>query len=264
LLQVSCFDNIWQSDTLISGENRAALRTAVGKLEDVPDSDKDWHPNSNDLVLDLVHPSLYPLVYRRTIGASALEPIEAPLKNKRDWSHSDDFAWLPTDFTIAPDGSSAKAQAYINNIHPSNKSLVSAIENIVASFVPLFNRVLTDQLLGNDQDFLLRIPDHYDYDESDYPSREPGETNSDYRERYIEWNETKRLILPETPNFKPGSRLRRTKTYTINGRNVQAIVKLANIHLNPEQPEYGGGSWHIEGMTNERIVASGIYYYDEE
>lgn len=22
-----------------------------------------------------------------------------------------------------------------------------------------------------------------------------------------------------------------------------------------------GGSWHIEGMANERIVASGIYYY---
>jgi hypothetical protein len=32
----------------------------------------------------------------------------------------------------------------------------------------------------------------------------------------------------------------------------------------PEKPKYDGGSWHIEGMQNESIVASGIYYYDEE
>ncbi|KAJ1852389.1 hypothetical protein LPJ76_005491, partial [Coemansia sp. RSA 638] len=29
-------------------------------------------------------------------------------------------------------------------------------------------------------------------------------------------------------------------------------------------PEYKGGSWHVEAMTNERIVATGIYYYDVE
>lgn len=27
---------------------------------------------------------------------------------------------------------------------------------------------------------------------------------------------------------------------------------------------YPGGSWHVEGMANERIIASGIYYYDSE
>ncbi len=39
------------------------------------------------------------------------------------------------------------------------------------------------------------------------------------------------------------------------------IVKLANIVLTPEKPRYEGGSWHVEGMMNERIVSSGIYYY---
>ena len=28
--------------------------------------------------------------------------------------------------------------------------------------------------------------------------------------------------------------------------------------------EYDGGSWHIEGMEYEHIIASGIYYYDIE
>ena len=45
---------------------------------------------------------------------------------------------------------------------------------------------------------------------------------------------------------------------------MQVIVKLANIQLTPEKPTYRGGSWHVEGMRNESIVASGIYYYDTE
>jgi hypothetical protein len=47
----------------------------------------------------------------------------------------------------------------------------------------------------------------------------------------------------------------------LRGRNLQVIVKLANIHLTPEKLEYNGGVWHVEGMENERIVATGIYYY---
>jgi hypothetical protein len=31
-------------------------------------------------------------------------------------------------------------------------------------------------------------------------------------------------------------------------RGLQVIVKLANIHLTPEKPEYGGGAWHVEGQ----------------
>ena len=34
---------------------------------------------------------------------------------------------------------------------------------------------------------------------------------------------------------------------------LQIIIKLANIHLTPEKPEYEGGSWHIEGMANESM-----------
>ena len=30
---------------------------------------------------------------------------------------------------------------------------------------------------------------------------------------------------------------------------LQVIVKLANIHLTPEKPEYKGGNWHaMEGL----------------
>lgn len=46
--------------------------------------------------------------------------------------------------------------------------------------------------------------------------------------------------------------------------NIQVIVKAANIILTPENPTYQGGSWHIEGMPYEHIIATGIYYYDIE
>lgn len=41
-------------------------------------------------------------------------------------------------------------------------------------------------------------------------------------------------------------------------------MKLANIELTPENPTYTGGAWHVEGMANENIVATGIYYYRSE
>jgi hypothetical protein len=50
----------------------------------------------------------------------------------------------------------------------------------------------------------------------------------------------------------------------LRGKTLQVIVKLANIELTPENPNYPGGSWHVEGMKNESIVASGIYYYASE
>jgi hypothetical protein len=38
------------------------------------------------------------------------------------------------------------------------------------------------------------------------------------------------------------------------------IVKAANYVLRPGETDYKG-SWHVEGMSHENIIASGIYYY---
>eukprot|EP00892_Ulva_mutabilis_P004377 jgi/Ulvmu1/2310/UM013_0158.1 len=47
---------------------------------------------------------------------------------------------------------------------------------------------------------------------------------------------------------------------SLKGRNLQVIVKYAQIMLTPERPENGGGVWHVEGMENEAIAASCIAY----
>ena len=43
---------------------------------------------------------------------------------------------------------------------------------------------------------------------------------------------------------------------------LKVIVKLANIELTPKNPTYRGGSWHVEGCDNEKIVATILYYYE--
>ena len=55
-----------KSDSAVPEEVRIKLQDAVRTLEDVPDAQKDWHPGSDGQVLDLVHPSLFPLVYGKT------------------------------------------------------------------------------------------------------------------------------------------------------------------------------------------------------
>ena len=44
--------------------------------------------------------------------------------------------------------------------------------------------------------------------------------------------------------------------------HVQVIVKLTNIELTPDNPTYPGGHWHVEGVLNERICGTALYYYD--
>ena len=55
-----------KSDTTVPDALAQSLREHVRQLEDVPDAKKDWHPKSDDKVLDLLHPSLFPLTYHLT------------------------------------------------------------------------------------------------------------------------------------------------------------------------------------------------------
>jgi hypothetical protein len=242
--------------------------SAVRQLEDVPDNELDWHPGSNGKVLDLVHPSLYPIVFGRTLVSPQHTPaqVKEDLLSEAGNTVSKDFAWLPTDFSISADGKVAHALSYINNIHPSNTKLANIIEHLVARFVPLFDRVLTDSLTCNYYSFFpLRQSDAYLVDNTGEPQLEDFEDYGIYSETEYEWRTTQRgVLLPYVKPYQPDTLNSRCELFSICGRTVQIIVKLANIVLTPESPKYGGGSWHVEGMRNESIVASGIYYYGEE
>lgn len=185
--------------------------------------------------------------------------------------------------------------SYINNLHPhKHQKLYSIIESIIAKAIPLWNMTLSplrEDLINNSQRIDYRSVDldvdPEEIDEEDKPQQESGETEDEYYDRVGEWEDEIRTYLqPEPyggfnpPNVfsdpdkagyyydydfnkempKPGFDIRRDYT----DRGLQVIIKLANIHLTPENSEYEGGSWHVEGQLNEHICATALYYYDSE
>lgn len=58
-IEMATVEGAYQADNLIPADLKATFAKQVAALENVPDADKDWHPDSDDQVLDLVHPSLH-------------------------------------------------------------------------------------------------------------------------------------------------------------------------------------------------------------
>ncbi|GJE99875.1 DUF4246 domain-containing protein [Phanerochaete sordida] len=274
-IESSVYYRIWQSDSLVDGALRAELMKHVAVLEDVPDEAKDWHPGSDGQVLDLVHPSLYCIVYGRTFVYDSYDPRgqhvppdlpryaydpETYVEVDHGWTEyflSRRFSWLPTDFAISTDGS-AKALGYINNLNPyTHDGMYPVIEKLVARFVPLWERVLAETRVENQPPCRVQT-NEYEWVPKDSGGNNDGDAGND------QWwnhdNDVLRLppVLTEfTPDIEPDP-------VNLKGRTLQVIIKLANIHLTPEKPRYPGGAWHVEGMINESIISTGLYYYDEE
>ncbi|KAJ2357227.1 hypothetical protein GGF43_001592, partial [Coemansia sp. RSA 2618] len=293
--KLSAVENVWVSDSLIDEDTTAELKRYAAVLEDVPEKDKDYHPDSNNQVLNLVHPSLYPLIYARSrlLSQPILSPAAAvDLKTfgehpgslekwhaavKEHWKGengesvfyvpsdgdtisftSEEFCWLPTEFRVGDDGD-VTIESYINNLHPvKHAAFYPTIATIFSKFVPMLEHVVTDITfpcdcrVNNDPGFWFADGE---------PAPEDCDT-SDYYERYETWNNNREFIEPQPDPFVAPER--QMTPYSLRGRRLQAIFKMYNIYLTPEQPGFTGNDWHVEAMANERIVATGIYYYDVE
>ncbi|GGT65732.1 DUF4246 domain-containing protein [Streptomyces purpureus] len=268
-IEVSAVDGVWHSDTLIDGELGSRLREAVRVLEDVPEAERDWHPGSDGQVLDLVHPSLFCLV-REVSGAPERAWQNPAERHYAKYEFSEQFQWLPTDADVSDDGTVA-FRSYVNNVHPdTHRELAAVLPELFARFRPLLENVLTD--LRHPRP--LRIePDPFGWydsepqhpDESSFSDEEAyDEAVSAYEAAQDDWWDNRRPVIPDAPDFTAPEVPDESARVDLRGRRLQVIVKLATIHLTPDKPEYAGGSWHVEGMLNERIVSTGIYYFDSE
>ncbi|KKD02037.1 DUF4246 family protein, partial [Streptomyces sp. WM6386] len=114
-IEVSAVDGVWQADTLVDDKLRLRLREAVRTLEQVPEAEQDWHPGSDGLVLDLVHPSLFCLV--REVSGAPEGAWRNPTDRYSKYEFSEKFQWLPTDVDVSADGAVA-FRSYVNNVHP--------------------------------------------------------------------------------------------------------------------------------------------------
>ncbi|OCL02456.1 hypothetical protein AOQ84DRAFT_182162 [Glonium stellatum] len=282
-----------KSDTIIPEDLKGELKAAVEPLEKVPDRLKDWHPGSDEKVLDLVHPSLFPLLYGRSrvlpIGRVGLKdcvescgkgevvpvPKDEDVKIKhinssinprnvgtvKFWSKR--FQWLPCDVEFAEDDK-VKIVSYINNLHPvHHEKLYVVIEKFIAKSIPLWSEVLNSILITTKPRIAMEGTEYYIP-----PREEEDENNADEDENEDEeeedWERTNRILIkPDADQpYSP-----RPVHVNVNLREkfaksgLQVIVKLATIHLTPNKPTYTSGTWHIEGQLNEHICATALYYY---
>jgi Protein of unknown function (DUF4246) len=60
------YGDVIKSDSAIPAWLKGESKALVAPLENIPARYLDWHPGSRHKVLDLVHPSLFPLVYGQT------------------------------------------------------------------------------------------------------------------------------------------------------------------------------------------------------
>ncbi|TMW58052.1 hypothetical protein Poli38472_013526 [Pythium oligandrum] len=250
-------DTTWISASLIALELKTAFVNQVAVLEDVPEREKDWHPGSDNQVLDLVHPSLFCCVYgetkrfaetetldstdemsalRRmeTIAFKATSAVDTPEYSGDQYEMDDENQWIPSDFAVDDDGH-VKILSYINNLHPGDHAaMYESIAGIFERFVPMFDRVLSGLTGECHEPHAIEIPALKKHAEYLPEISVPG-------------------VFPLEPDYETA--------YTLKGTTVQVIVKIAEIHLTPEKPSYSGGSWHIEGTEAEQIVATGLYYF---
>ncbi|PPR03722.1 hypothetical protein CVT24_007370, partial [Panaeolus cyanescens] len=239
--------NVVKSDFAVSDSIKKELQDAMQQFEDnIPVHLRDWHPYSDEQVLDLVHPSLFPLVYGTTRilihGTTTLDDciqrcgegsisFEYPrLQNAKratsENAHKESgptgnttFQWLPCEVDIS--GDEARITSYINNLHPREKGLYKLVEKIIHASIGLWDVTLAplSSRDGGDRYYPKRISSSADW----VPKYDPDPENA-----------------PET-------------------QRPQRLPVLT-----PEKPEYGGGTWRVEGQLNEHIVATSIYYYSCE
>ncbi len=232
-IQAAWIRNVYYSDDLISSKIKSKLIKLEVSLK------SELHHGSKS-TYDLIHPSMYCLMSE--VGC----------------------VWLPTPFSFK--NTLIKFSSYINGLHPDNKSGYKVIADILCKIMPLF-------------EFTLSYG--YDIDHEDKENyqvcwrcrgtgiwREYGELGECFCQSLC-WQCEEPLPCPDgckPYSLKSKIKLPQFTDFKITPRrlnNGKVIVKMATINLTPDVPTYEGGSWHIEGIPEECITASAIYYYDQ-
>ncbi|UKZ52594.1 hypothetical protein TrVGV298_006375 [Trichoderma virens] len=179
----SAGNTIVKSDDLMNAQLRDELVQAFETLRADQAANVDWHPGTNDMVQNLVHPSMYPFVFSRSsfileeqigldnafdfVGKGEIPPAidRFPDYGRRFlnicWQphfmgivppeyRSSLYQWLPANVAFRDDGS-AKITSYINNLHPGKyPAIYTAIEHAIDAAIPAWDQCLREDLRWRD------------------------------------------------------------------------------------------------------------------
>jgi hypothetical protein len=144
---------------LVSEELRQSIETQLDAIANAPE--KDFHPNSDNKVQDLIHPSLFPYIE----GESFVHPESKDKAAKlaysskgpgglggggfgRTWGRrveTSKYQWMPAIYSVDSEKHS-KIESYINNLDRSRyPQLYEDIAKVFDHFIPLFETVLVNE-----------------------------------------------------------------------------------------------------------------------
>ncbi|KAJ2333794.1 hypothetical protein GGI00_002151 [Coemansia sp. RSA 2681] len=287
--RLSAADGVWFSDSLIDLEMTNELKNHAAILASAPDHQRDWYPDGESRMLNLIDPSLFPLIYSRSklcrqssMSVQASFKVEVPgefpgsidkwrealngtdssmpsyhippVQSCYDTCASRGFSRLPSEFHVSENGA-VTIESYINNLHPvKHAPLYPIIASVFSKFVPLLEQVVTDLVHPRQ---LRVVPDRSKYYRSDEPL---PECNDQLDREYLEWREHAAFVHPQPKPFVAPEHP--ISPYSLRGRRLQAIVRMSNIELTLENPIYAGVDWNLAGLANEHIIATGVFFYN--
>lgn len=160
-------------------------------------------------------------------------------------------AWLPTDFSVSPDGK-VTALSNINNVDPEKQGgLHNALCGTLEAMIPMFSRCLADlrsgqqhvRILGEKQceiDESTRPIDPFteepvrDYVEAEHEQEDLSEAEDEagfgtwQPKLWRQWMLTKPFIDP-VPEPYIAPKIGLGEGYSLNGKTIQVITKVAEM-----------------------------------
>ncbi|KAI8838158.1 hypothetical protein BJ741DRAFT_601676 [Chytriomyces cf. hyalinus JEL632] len=207
---------------------------------------------------------------------------------------SDTCLWLPAKFAVDTNGG-VTIQSRINNLDQTVHSKVySAIAGAFETLLPMFERALQARYQPQQQrfsDFRAKLVLSNDHPLKWETARcneclKENFTGAAYADKdtpsfvlceacYKKWLKTDTHAF-ETHKFHALQYSAKDIAYNLiqpinyptpiprllRNRNLHVITRMLDVHLTPQNPTYKGFPWHIEGKSNQHIVATGIVYLE--
>ncbi|KAI8831010.1 hypothetical protein BJ741DRAFT_694845 [Chytriomyces cf. hyalinus JEL632] len=241
------------SDSVVPKGLLSKLNTQEAMIEADSLAKQKWHENSNS-VLDLIHPSDYCLVY----GVTKIRESAAQI------------CGTEPAFRVDENGK-VRIESYINNLNRRvHNDLYGTIAAVFEALVPMFEMTMGSfeshpftRIISPTNNNCYQ-PNVFEWHEEMAWEAGIDEESDEYKDFMDSLWELRRPIhIPGLPKQSGAvyAETRGIDTMKLRGITLQVIVKMVTICLTPENPVYKGGNWHLEGMENEAIAATGIVYY---
>jgi hypothetical protein len=223
------------------------LQRQIDTLSEIQraESRVDYHPNSKDVLRDLVHPALYPYIKDVTplrSDVNDVEPASFPALNAVEtdvnmpdavdpgreldfWGRPYEnsvYQWLPTYFVISEDGQ-CTIEDYINNMVPRERysDLYGCLATLFGEALPYIESVYS--YVQAVRPHFRKYEDYYEHDS----------------------------VEPLSPTYIP-----------LRGQRLQVIIKIVDYELHVGQSH--DGVFHVEGMSHEEVVLTCLYILDRD